>query len=137
MMAWMDALTGGKCGGGWYDALDCRPEKFVEQAYYTILGGARESLVHCYDYLIAEDPGVMYESSDNSHACREAFEREAAKLRELADFLRGAERGPFAMGADGVSTHEFIKNGRRYIARLNTADRPVAGLPPHGFELKG
>ena len=139
IMAWMDALTGGKCGGGWYDALDCKPEKFVEQAYYTILGGARESLVHCYDYVLADDPGrtPFGEKAETSGACREAFEREAAKLRELADFLRGAERGPFAMGADGVSTHEFRKNGRRYIARLNTADRPVAGLPPHGFELKG
>ena len=135
MMAWMDALTGGKCGGGWYDALDCTPEKFVEQAYYTILGGARESLVHCYDYLIAEDPGVMYESSDNSHACREAFEREAAKLRELADFLRGAERGPFSMGDDGVSIHEFRKDGKRFVARLNTTGESIAGLPPHGVEL--
>ena len=139
IMTWMDALTGGKFGGGWYDALDCTPEKFVEQAYYTILGGARESLVHCYDYVLADDPGrtPFGEKAETPGACREAFEREAPKLRELAEFLRGAERGPFAMGADGVSTHEFRKNGRRYIARLNTTDHPVAGLPPHGFELKG
>ena len=137
IMAWMNALTGGKCGGGWYDALDCTPEKFVEQAYYTILGGARESLVHCYDYVLADDPGrtPFGEKAETPGACREAFEREASKLRELADFLRGADRGPFSMGDDGVSTHEFRKDGKRFVARLNTTGEPVAGLPSHGFEL--
>lgn len=137
IMAWMDALTGGRCGGGWYDALDSAPEKFVEQAYYTILGGARESLVHCYDYVLADDPGrtPFGEKAGCPSACREAFERAAPELRKLADFLAGAERGKFAMGADGVSTHEFRKDGRRYTARLNTTGGPVAGLPPHGFDL--
>ena len=41
-----------------------------------------------------------------------------------------------SMGADGVSAHEFTKGGSRFVARLNTKDEPVAGLPAHGFELK-
>lgn len=138
IMAWMDELTGGKCGGGWYDALDCTPEKFVEQAYYTILGGARESLVHCYDYLLADDPGrtPFGEKAGNPRACAAAFARHAGELRQLAAFVEGAERGPFAMGADGVSTHEFRKGGKRFLARLNTRPAPAGGLPPHGFELR-
>ena len=136
IMAWMDKITEGRCGGGWYDALDCGPEKFVEQAYYTILGGAKESFVHCYDYLIAENPGVMYESSDRAHACCAAFVRKAADLRKLADFVQGAERGPFSMGPDGVSTHQFRKDGTYYVVRLNTTDKSAAGLPPHGVDVK-
>ena len=138
IMAWMDSITGGKCGGGWYDALDCTPEKFVEQAYYTVLGGARESLVHCYDYLLADNPGrtPFGEKANSPSACREAFEREAVKLRELAGFLRGAERGKFSMGENGVSTHEFRKDGRSFVARLNTKGETVEGIPPHGFEMK-
>lgn len=138
IMAWMDAITGGKCGGGWYDALDCSPAKFVEQAYYTILGGTRESLVHCYDYLLADNPGrtPFGEKAESPSACREAFEREAASLRELAGFLRGAERGKFSMGESGVSTHEFRKDGKRFVARLNTTGEMVDGLPPHGFDMK-
>ena len=138
IMAWMDSITGGKCGGGWYDALDCTPEKFVEQAYYTILGGAGESLVHCYDYLLADNPGrtPFGEKAESPSACRKAFEREAARLRELASFLRGAERGKFSMGGSGISTHEFRKDGKRFVVRLNTTCETVDGLPPHGFEVK-
>ena len=138
IMAWMNEVTGGRCGGGWYDALDCTPEKFVEQAYYTILGGAKESLVHCYDYLLSDDPGrtPFGEKAGSPRKCREAFERAAPELRRLADFVAGAERCSFSMGADGVSTHEFRKNGKQYVARLNTKNEPVAGLSPHGFELK-
>ena len=40
------------------------------------------------------------------------------------------------MGADCVSTHEFRKDGKQYIARLNTKGETVAGLSPHGLELK-
>lgn len=138
IMAWMNEITGGRCGGGWYDALDCTPEKFVEQAYYTILGGAKESLVHCYDYLLSDDPGrtPFGEKAGSPRKCREAFERAAPELCKLADFVSGAERGSFSMGADGVSAHEFTKGGRRFVARLNTKNEPVAGLPAHGFELK-
>ena len=138
IMAWMDGLTGGKCGGGWYDALDCTPEKFIEQAYYTILGGARESFVHCCDYLLSDDPGrtPFGEKARSPRVCAEMFEREAANLRKLADFVQGAERGPFSMGENGVSTHEFRKDGKHYIVRVNTKSVPVDGLPPHGVELK-
>jgi len=138
IMAWMDDLTGGKCGGGWYDALDCTPEKFIEQAYYTILGGARESLVHCYDYLLADEPGrtPFGEKAKNPRRCAEMFEREAENLRKLADFVRSAERGPFSMGKNGVSTHEFRKDGKNYIVRVNTTSETTAGLPPHCLELK-
>ena len=99
---------------------------------------APESLVHCYEYLLADDPGrtAFGEKAKSPQMCREAFERAAPELRRLADFVSGAERGSFSMGADGVSTHEFRKNGKQYVARLNTKNEPVAGLPPHGFELK-
>ena len=130
LMEAMDRLTGGKCGGGWYDALDCTPDKFVEQARYTILGGARESLVHCYDYLLAKDPGStpFGEKADRSHACAAAFSREVDGLAKLAEFLRGAEREgwswkvAFAGNNTGVSCHGFRKGGKHYVVLLNTTD---------------
>ena len=143
LMDAMDRLTGGKCGGGWYDALDCAPEKFVEQARYTILGGARESLVHCYDYLLAKDPGStpFGEKADRSHACAEAFSREVDELARLAEFLRGAERVRWGWCGDayGVSCHFYRKNGRSYVAYQNVTGelRTADGhdLEPHGFLL--
>ena len=136
IMAWMDALTEGKCDGGWYDALDSTPDKFIEQAYYTILGGARESLVHCYDYILADDPGrtPFGEKTGPRGACREAFERHAASLRALAERVRGAERGPFEMLPCGVSRHEFRKDGKSFTFYLNTKDGPVA-VPGTGLTL--
>ena len=143
--AWMDALTEGRCGGGWYDPLDCGPEKFVEQARYTILAGMRESLVHCYDYLLADDPGrtPFGEKTDRSHACRIAFERHAASLRKLAELVRGAVRGPFEMLPCGVSRHAFRKDGQSFAIYLNTKDEPVAvpgtdlALAPHELRTTG
>lgn len=134
--AWTDSLTGGRCGGGWFDALDCSSDKFIEQARYTILGGAMESLVHCYDYLLADDHGrtPFGEKASCSHACREAFEREAASLLALAKRIRGAERGPFEMLSCGVSRHEFRKDGQSFAIYLNTMDEPVA-VPDAGLTL--
>ena len=87
---------------------------------------------------MAVNPGrtPFGEKAESPSACREAFEREAASLRELAGFLRGAERGKFSMGESGVSTHEFRKDGKRFVARLNTTGEMVDGLPPHGFDMK-
>jgi len=131
-------LTGGRCGGGWYDALDCTPEKFVEQAYYTILSGAKESFIHCYDYLLAADPGVtpFGEKADRSHACARLFEQKSAELRQLADFVATCTVGPAHMQANGVSVHEFRQGAKLFRARLNTKGETVEGLPPHGFALE-
>ena len=125
--AWMDSITHGRCGGGWYDALDCTPEKFVEQAYYTILGGMKESLVHCYDYLLADDAGrtPFGEKAANPRACAKAFEREITKLVALAELVRGAERGKFEMLSSGVSRHEFRKGGKAFTIYLNTTGGSV------------
>ena len=52
-----NAAFGEKCIGGWFDPLDASKGRFLEQARFNILAGARESIVHCYDYLLAENPG--------------------------------------------------------------------------------
>ena len=142
--AWMDSITGGKCGGGWYDALDCSPDKFIEQARYTILGGMKESLVHCYDYLLADDPGrtPFGERAKSPRGCAEAFEREIGHLVALAERVRGAERGKFEMLSCGVSRHEFRKDGNDFTIYLNTKGETVhvpeadIALAPHELQMK-
>ena len=86
---WANEL--GKCGGGWYDSLSCLSETFVEQARNTILGGAKESLLHCYDYLflskdcLAKDGGSLAVVRDNLAA--QAFKKEVSGLSKLANLL--------------------------------------------------
>lgn len=133
----INGLTGGRCAGGWYDALDCTPEKFVEQAYYTILGGAKESLIHCYDYLLAKNPGLTPygEKTDRAHACRELFEKKSGELNELAQMLSDAQPVSFEMGENGVSTHIFKKGRKTLKIRFNTTDEAVGKLGPHSISF--
>ncbi len=90
---WMQVL--GKCGGGWYDPLDCSPETFVEQARNTILGGAAESLLHCYDYLFlgnvsqAKDGGALNIIKNN--LAEQAFRNESTGLAKLAATIENLE----------------------------------------------
>jgi len=48
---WVASFGAGKCGGAWYDPLETTPATYLEQARLTVLGGARESLLHSYGYL--------------------------------------------------------------------------------------
>lgn len=120
-----DKLTDGRCAGGWYDALDCSPDRFLLQAYYTILGGAKESLIHCYDYLLAENPGkTPYgEKSNRAHECASAFEDRSDDLYNLAQVLYGTEVISYNIGEDNVSTHVYKKGEDTLVVKFdaNTA----------------
>jgi hypothetical protein len=81
------------------EAIDTRPDTFLEQARQTIIGGAKESLLHCYDYLGTTSPGIAVHGKDleikNGLADAEAFRQEAESLRYLADIL--AEMEPYGV----------------------------------------
>jgi len=51
IMRWLGGVGGAKCGGAWYDPLGTTEASYLEQARQTVLGGARESLLHSYGYL--------------------------------------------------------------------------------------
>ncbi len=131
LMDAMDYLTGGRCLGGWFDALDTSSEKFIEQARYTILGGAKEMLIHCYDYLLGEEPGAtpFGEKADRAATCAAAFEKESAALFCLATLLQGAERlgCEWMYDADGkflnVSRHRFRKDGEEFCVYQNNSEK--------------
>lgn len=131
----LQRLSGGRCLGGWYDALDSKPEKFLEQARYTILGGARESLVHCYDYLLAQDPGVtpFGEKAGCPRECADIFAANSASLRRLAARVAGAESLGFRMLPSGVSKHRFRRGSREFEVFVNTRDEAADGIPAHGM----
>ena len=119
--------SGGRCGGVWFDPLDSRPEKFLEQAYYSILGGAPETLVHCYDYMLGENGGTtpFGESFDRAHACGRLFVSRMDELRRLAAFCDAAERKCAKLKPNGVSRHEYVLSNALYVARLNTRAEAV------------
>jgi len=54
IMRWLGGIGGEKCGGGWYDPFGTTEHTYLEQARQTVLGGARESLLYCYDLLLRD-----------------------------------------------------------------------------------
>ncbi len=95
IQGWANAVSRGKCGGGWFDAIDTKPETFVEQARQTILGGAKEMLIHCYDYIGTDDPGIVIHGRDRKIAYgvadADALRRETPALQKLMTFLAGMQ----------------------------------------------
>ncbi len=91
IQGWMNEVSAGKCGGAWYDPIDTTPETFLEQARQSIIGGARESLLHCYDYLATRTPGLAIHGKDTEikHGLADAaaFKDEADSLQLLAETL--------------------------------------------------
>lgn len=54
LMRWLGGLGGSKCGGGWYDSLDTTEPTYLEQARQTVLGGARETALYSYGFLLQD-----------------------------------------------------------------------------------
>ena len=124
---YLNNACGGRCGGVWFDPLDSKPAKYVEQAYYSILGGAPESLFHCYDYMLGDNGGTTPFGEDYSKAkdCTALLETKMEELHRLADFCDAAERKLAEMQSNGVSQHVYVKDGETYRAWLNTKATPV------------
>ena len=143
LAGWMNTVAGEKCGGVWFDPIDTRPATYVEQARQSILGGARETLLHCYDYLGTDTPGIALHGTDTQlatgRADAAAFLREKEGLRRLAALVNGrTARGlavPKKPNADPPYDSEFAG----FVALLGLPVIPAATLSDDasGFILSG
>ncbi|NIA28934.1 MAG: hypothetical protein GWP06_03360 [Actinobacteria bacterium] len=69
---WLSSIAGNKIGGAWFDHGDCDARDFIEQAYQTVLAGAKEIILFNYFDFVNGHPG--------HHLLRMNF----AKLADLA-----------------------------------------------------
>ena len=134
IQGWMNAVSQGKCGGGWYDPIDTSPLVFVEQARQTILGGARESLLHCFDYLGTSNPGVVIHGGDlqiaQGAADADAFRRELPGLRRLAALVGELEPEGVLLPKqpnDDPAAEAYLPG---FIGLLGVPVLPAASLQP-------
>ena len=92
---WLNDIGQEKSLGGWFDPLGTKPETFVEQARQTILGGAKEILLHSYDYLATRNVGIAIHDGDEGvkYGIQDAaaFEYEVRGLQQMIDYLEGYE----------------------------------------------
>ncbi|MDO5554293.1 MAG: hypothetical protein Q4G68_11075 [Planctomycetia bacterium] len=90
IQGWANDFSQGHCGGAWFDPLGTKPETFVEQARQSVLGGAREILIHSYDYLGTDSPGIAVHGNgkvEYGMADAAAFQKEKDSLLLLANKL--------------------------------------------------
>ncbi len=54
---WLASLSGPKIGGAWFDHIDCDKNDFIDQAYQSVLAGAKELVIFNYFNLTEGHPG--------------------------------------------------------------------------------
>lgn len=69
---WITTLAGDKIGGAWFDHGDCTDVDFIEQAFQSVLAGAKELVIFNFGSFISGHPG--------HHLLRQNFD----KLANLA-----------------------------------------------------
>jgi hypothetical protein len=76
---WISTLAGDKIGAAWFDHGDCNEFDFIEQAYQSVLAGAKELVIFNFDSFITGHPG--------HHLLRQDFEK-------LADLAAAVAKNP-------------------------------------------
>lgn len=75
---WLKTVAGDKHGGAWFDHEDCNARDFLEQAYQSVLAGAKELIIFSFDSFINGHPG--------HHLLVQDFEKLAALAEAVADY---------------------------------------------------
>ncbi len=72
---WMSDMAGAKMGGAWFDHGDCDKNDFIEQAWQTVLAGAKEIVFfNYYDFV-------------NGHASHHLIRTQFQQLADLAKYV--------------------------------------------------
>lgn len=84
---WIASLSGGKIGAAWFDHGDCTAIDFIEQAYQSVLGGAKELIIFNFNDLLTGHPG--------HHLLR-------MDIQKLADLAAAVAKNP----VDGIAGYK-------------------------------
>jgi len=76
---WLASITGDKIGGAWFDHIECSDVDFIDQAYQSVLAGAKELTLFNYFNFTDGHPG--------HHLLRMEFEK-------LADLAKSINTSP-------------------------------------------
>lgn len=96
---WLSSIAGEKTGGAWFDHGDCNANDFIEQAYQSVLAGAREIILFSYGDLVRGHGG--------HHLLRRQF-------GQLADLAKEVRQHPVT-GAFGYKPPHSDAGGDLYI----------------------
>jgi len=114
---WLSSVAGKKVRGAWFDHIECSAQNFVDQAYGSVLAGARElTLFHLGD-LLTPHPGDPL------------LAERMPELQKLADRLRGkTPRGIAFYKPPGAESAENMYLAD-YLGMIGLPILPVAQYP--------
>jgi len=128
---WISDIAKEKTAGGWFDPYGTNPTYYLDQAYVTVLAGAREGLLFHYGAL--ESP--EYDAQARAFAARRS---ELEALSKLVGDWRGIPAYKPASSDPGKEAYLFDQIGMLGIPLLPTARFPqearVALFTAHALE---
>lgn len=114
---WLTSVAGKKVRGAWFDHIECSAQNFVDQAYQSVLAGARElTLFHLGDLLTAHPGDAL-------------LVQRLPELRELAARVQGQSRRgiPFYKPPGSASDENMYLAD--YLGMIGLPILPVAQYP--------
>lgn len=115
--AWIRSIAGPKTRGAWFDHIECTPQNFLDQAYLSVLAGARELTLFRLGDLIDGHPGDAL------------LAQHLPALRVLAENVRTHQRIGIACYKPPVSDPADNLYLMDYLAFLGLPVLPVANFP--------
>ena len=114
---WLSSVAGSKIGGAWFDFIDCTAQNYLDQAYQSVLAGARELTLFNLGNLMRGHPG------------QPLFQAALPKLFDLAEKVRGRPASGIAYykpsGSDGEENLYLME----YLPMVGLPIVPVAKFP--------
>lgn len=114
---WLRAVAGPKVRGAWFDHIECTPQNFVDQAFQSVLAGARELTLFRLGDILENHPG------DAALAAR------WTELRDLASRIGDAERSGVGYYKPPGSDAEENLYLMEYLVHLGLPILPRAAYP--------
>jgi hypothetical protein len=114
---WLTTVAGPKIGGAWFDSIDCTAQNYLDQAYQSVLAGARELTLFNLDSLMKVHPGQALLAAA------------LPQLSDLAEKVRGRPVNGISYykpsGSDSDENYYLMD----YLAMLGLPIVPVAKFP--------
>jgi hypothetical protein len=114
---WLESQAGSKVRGAWFDHIECSPQNFLDQAYLSVLAGARELTLFSLNDLMTSHPGDALLAAKWPELC-EIVERVERKPRRGVAYYKPA-------GSDGSENIYLADN----LGMIGLPILPVAKYP--------
>jgi len=116
---WLSSVAGKKAHGAWFDHIECSAQNFVDQAYESVLAGARELTLFSLNDLMEGHPGDVLLAS------------QMAELKGLAEKIQKQKHRGIAYYKPANSDGEENLYLADYLGMIGLPILPQSQYPEH------